>query len=65
MTNLLFSGPYASSATSLPSETIDAVLRYKLDLGSRYTLGAIATSREGGSYHNTVGGVDGSNRPLP
>ncbi len=61
-TNLVFPGSQTSSATSLDLETIDSVVRYKLDVGDRHTLGLIATDREGGSYFNRLVGVDGDLR---
>jgi hypothetical protein len=34
------------------------VARYKWDIGYHYTVGAVATNRQGGDYFNRVGGVD-------
>lgn len=34
------------------------MLRYKRDIGSRYTVGALVTDREGGDYFNRLAGLD-------
>ncbi|MCP4662427.1 MAG: carbohydrate binding family 9 domain-containing protein [bacterium] len=62
ITNLIFPGSQSSSATSLAMDNTSAVLRYKRDFGTRYTLGAIATGREADEYANRVVGVDGTFR---
>jgi len=63
ITNLIIPGSQSSSAASLDLPNTAAVARYKLDLGSRYTLGALLTSREGeSSYFNRVAGIDGDLR---
>jgi hypothetical protein len=58
LTNLIFPGSQASSATSLAKKSMAAVLRYKLDIGNRYTLGLMATDREGTDYYNRLLGID-------
>jgi len=58
ITNLLFPGSEGSDSTSLEMSNTSAVGRYKLDIGDQFTLGALATSREGPGYHNRVGGFD-------
>ncbi len=62
VTNLLFPGSQSSDATSLDMDTLDAVVRYKYDVGNRYTLGVVGTSRDGDGYHNRVVGFDGDFR---
>jgi hypothetical protein len=62
VTNLIFPGKLASSATSIPFENTSSVFRYKRDLGSKYTLGTLVTSREGEEYFNRVLGFDGDFR---
>jgi hypothetical protein len=64
-TNLLLPGSQFSRSATLDEETTDAVLRYRLDVGGRSTLGALATLREGREYSNGVYGVDGVYRPTP
>jgi len=61
-TNLVFPGPESSDATSLDMRTLDSVIRYKRDIGSRITLGMLATDREGDDYFNRLGGFDGEFR---
>lgn len=58
VTNLIFPGSQGSSSTSLDKTNISSVFRYKLDLGSRYTVGLLATDREGKDYFNRVYGFD-------
>lgn len=62
VTNLLFPGATESSATSLDVASLNAVARYKLDIGNRTTLGWIGTVRESDDYMNRVGGLDGDFR---
>ncbi len=62
VTNLLFPGSQGSDDTTLETESTAAALRYKRDLGSRFTLGAFYTGREGDSYSNQVLGLDGDLR---
>jgi hypothetical protein len=58
VTNLIFPGSQGSGGTSLAMQSTAAVLRYKHDIGNRYTLGFLLTDREGHSYFNRVAGVD-------
>jgi hypothetical protein len=44
---------------SYDDEVTGAVLRYRRDLGPASTIGALATLRESGRYHNRVYGLDG------
>lgn len=62
ITNLIFPGSQSSSQTSLDQESTATILRYKRDFGTRYTLGAILTNRQGGDYYNRVYGFDGEAR---
>jgi hypothetical protein len=58
ITNLIFPGSQGSSSTSVDRGNTSSVVRYKRDLGSRYTFGLIATDREGKDYYNRVYGFD-------
>ncbi len=58
ITNVLIPGSEYSRGRTLDHETTDSILRYKLDVGSNYTLGALATDRRNGEYTNTVLGAD-------
>lgn len=62
ITNIIFPGSQGSNATTLSLESTATILRYKRDLGQRYTMGAIFTNREGGDYYNRVYGIDGEAR---
>jgi hypothetical protein len=64
VTNLVIPGEEGSSLTSLDTETTAAALRYRLDLGRSSGIGVLATSREGGDYHNRTAGFDGFLRFL-
>ncbi len=58
ITNLIFPGSQGSSSASLDKSNISSAFRYKRDFGSRYTVGLIATDREGDDYYNRVFGFD-------
>ncbi|MFB0565285.1 MAG: DUF5916 domain-containing protein [Candidatus Aminicenantaceae bacterium] len=58
MTNLIFPGSQESSSTSLDKANTSSVFRYKRDFGSRYTVGLLATNREGMGYFNRIYGFD-------
>jgi len=58
VTDIIVPGSQSSDDTSLDEESIDSVFRYKLDLGSSYTVGAMATDRRGDGYRNTLVGAD-------
>ncbi len=58
LTNLVFPGSQWSNSTTLEQKSTASVLRYKYDLGSRYTIGAMLTDREGDDYYNRVAGID-------
>ncbi len=62
LTNLIFPGSQGSNQTSLSHESTATILRYKRDFGTRYTLGAIVTNRQGGDYFNRVYGIDANAR---
>jgi len=58
LTNLVFPGSQGSDSTSLAAANTSSVFRYKRDFGSRYTVGLLATDREGNDYFNRVFGFD-------
>lgn len=58
VTNLIFPGSQGSGSTSMNNSNVSSVFRYKLDLGKRYTVGLLATDREGKDYFNRVYGFD-------
>jgi hypothetical protein len=62
LTNLIFPGSQYSRSTSMDLPSDSAVFRYKRDIGSNYTLGALFTNRESSGYFNRVAGLDGSFR---
>ncbi len=62
LTNLLFPGNQASDSTSLAIANTSSVFRYKRDIGNKYTLGLLATDREGKDYFNRMFGFDGDFR---
>jgi hypothetical protein len=59
ITNLIFPGPEGSRRDFLSQSSFANVLRYRRDIGNSSTLGLLITDREGQSYHNRLGGVDG------
>ena len=60
LTNLIFPGSQSSGSTSMETQSTASILRYKLDIGNRYTLGALFTDREGDDYSNRVLSLDGN-----
>ena len=54
LTNILLPGPENSSLQVFNFSTRDALLRYRYDLSNNSALGVLATSRQGGGYHNNV-----------
>jgi len=62
ITNLIIPGSESSDFTSLEQPNTATVLRYKYDVGNRFTLGGIFTNREGTDYLNRVAGIDGDLR---
>ena len=67
-TNLLLPGSQGSDAETLDAHTTDAALRYRRDLGSNATVGAVVTHRGGGesgdNYRSDLYGIDGRWRPT-
>ncbi|MCI0512391.1 carbohydrate binding family 9 domain-containing protein [candidate division KSB1 bacterium] len=61
-TNLIFPGSQTSAATSLKMDHTASVLRYKKDFGANYTVGLMATDREGSHYFNRLIGFDNNLR---
>jgi hypothetical protein len=65
VTSLLIPGDQFSQTTILDQRSTDAALRYRRDLGTSSTLGALVTQRQGeDGYENSVFGVDGRFRPT-
>jgi hypothetical protein len=62
VSNLLLPGNLGSETTSLDSDSLAAVMRYRRDIGNRYTFGVLLTSREGDEYSNQLLGIDGDLR---
>lgn len=65
VTNLILPGSQGSQSVQLDEDAVGSVLRYRMDLASDSNIGLLLTSREGGGYHNRVGGVDGLLRLTP
>lgn len=59
VTNIIFPGSEFSDGVSLDMGSTASVFRYKHDFGSKYTVGALFTNRQGTDYYNRVFGVDG------
>jgi hypothetical protein len=62
VTNLIIPGSESSDFTSLEQPNMSTVLRYRFDVGNRFTLGALGTNRSGSDYLNRVAGIDGDLR---
>jgi hypothetical protein len=58
--NLLFPSNQGSDATSLDDDVVTTVVRVRRDVLSRSSVSALAISREGGTYHNRLAGIDGA-----
>jgi hypothetical protein len=58
-TSLLFPSNQATGATLLDDNVSTAVLRYRRDVGASSAVGVVYTGRQGDSYSNHVGAVDG------
>jgi len=58
-TNLIFPSNQYSLQTTLEQPATAVVLRYRRELGSRVTVGALATGRDGADYSNSLAGIDG------
>jgi hypothetical protein len=65
VTNLTLPGSQGSRSVQLDERATGSVLRYRMDLASDSNIGLLLTNREGGDYHNRVGGVDGLLRLTP
>jgi hypothetical protein len=65
VTNIIIPGSESSDYTALEQSNLTTVLRYKVDAGSRFTLGALVTDRKGDDYLNRVAGIDGDLRLSP
>lgn len=63
--NLLFPSNQGSSYGSYDLTNTSGAFRFRHDVGTASTLGVIATTREGGEYHNRLAGVDGLLRLSP
>lgn len=57
-TNLIFPTSQGSNSTSLSMESTASIFRYKRDIGDKYTLGGLFTTRSGDDYSNLVAGLD-------
>ncbi len=62
VTNFIFPGNQGSEAKSLERASTATVLRYKRDLGNRFTLGTLFTDRKMEGYSGRVLGIDGDLR---
>jgi len=62
VTNVILPSIESSRNATLPGSSYASVFRYKRDLGNRYSVGALVTSREGQDYFNRVYGADGDFR---
>ena len=57
--SLLIPSNQGSRSAFLEQEVTGSVVRYRRDIGSASTIGVLYAGREGDSYHNRVGGIDG------
>ena len=58
VTNLLFPATEWSSSTQRQARSTGTVFRYRYDVGSSSTIGALVTDRQGDDYSNLVYGAD-------
>jgi hypothetical protein len=58
VTNLLFPATEWSSSTQWKEPSTGTVLRYRYDVGTSSTVGALITDREGNGYYNRLFGAD-------
>jgi len=65
ITNLLFPGNQGSDSTSRDLKTNASVFRFRRDVGSASSIGALVTDRRGCAYANSVAGIDGDIRFGP
>jgi hypothetical protein len=61
--NIVLPSNQGSDFVSLPQDVTSTVARYRRDVGSTSTVGAIYAGREGGRYHNRLAGADAFLRP--
>ena len=59
LNNLVFPSNQGSDFGSLDADVTTSVVRYRRDVGTRSTVGALVASREGEAYHNRQLGADG------
>jgi len=59
-TNFLMPGNEGSSIATIKAKSEIAILRYKMDVGERSSIGAHITNRQSTDYKNTVASIDGS-----
>jgi len=57
--NLLFPSNQGSWGATLNENVTSGVFRYRYDVGSGSTIGALYAGRIGSDYHNHTGGIDG------
>jgi hypothetical protein len=65
ITNFLFPGAQGSRSTSIDDQTLDAIFRYRRDVGENSAMGFLITDREGSGYYNRLVGADGNLRISP
>lgn len=58
ITNILFPGQFGSDSTTVEQSNTAFVGRYSRGFGNTSSIGGVLTAREGGGYHNYVGGLD-------
>jgi len=56
---LLIPSNQGTAFATLEGSALTTVARYRLDVGTGSTVGALVTDRQGDDYHNTVAGIDG------
>lgn len=64
-TLLILPFPGGSIPAGFDRRNTTGVVRYRRDFGRGSSIGAIATTRQGDAYHNTVAGLDGVLRVSP
>lgn len=62
ITNLLLPGDESSVLTSIGGRSTNALARYRLELGTSTTIGALLAAREGDAYENSVFSADAFHR---
>ena len=58
ITNLLFPGQFGSDSTTIEQSNTAFIGRYSRGFGDTSSIGGVLTARDGGGYHNYVGGLD-------